>query len=89
MDEELLAENLDPAIFSFNTDDTFFANILKTQTADSISLKMLKISVLDFNYVCAMPLFLGGKPVGLILGFKISAMNEQDETALYNLMKTA
>ena len=89
MDEELQSEKLDPAIFSFNIEDTFFANILKTRTADSISLKMLQISVLDFNYVCAMPLFLGEKPVGFILGFKISAMNQQDETALFNLMRTA
>jgi hypothetical protein len=89
MDEELQSENLDPSLFSFDIADTFFANIIKTRTADSISLKLLKVTILDFNYVCATPLFLGDRPVGLILGFKINSMNEQDETALFNLIKTA
>ncbi len=89
LDEELQAEKLDPNIFAYDLSENFFVNLVKTRTTDSISLKMLRTTILDFNYVCATPLFLGDKPVGFILGFKISAMNQQDEDALYRLMQSA
>lgn len=89
LDEELQNEKLDPSLFTFNLDEPFFANLLKNRNTDSVSLKLLNKSILDFNYVCATPLFLGDKAVGFILGFKIAAMNEQDENALYRLMQSA
>lgn len=89
LDEELQSEKLEASLFHFNLNDPFFANLLKNKTTDSVSLKILGKTILDFNYVCATPLFLGDKPVGFILGFKINAMNEQDENALYRLMQSA
>lgn len=89
LDEELQAEKLEASLFQFNLNDPFFTNLLKSKTTDSVSLKILGKTILDFNYVCATPLFLGEKPVGFILGFKINAMNEQDENALYRLMQSA
>lgn len=90
MDEELEKENLSPALFAFNVEtQTFFRDCLRSRKTDSTSFKKLELSILDFNYLCATPLFLGDRPIGFILGFKVDKLNEQDEVALQKISESA
>ena len=90
MDEELEKENLAPSLFAFNVEThSFFRDCLRSRKADSTSFKKLELSILDFNYLCATPMFLGDRPVGFILGFKVDKLNEQDEVALQKISESA
>ena len=90
MDEELEKESVPASAFAFNVEtQSFFRDCLRSRKTDSTSFKKLELKILDFNYLCATPLFLGDRPVGFILGFTVDKLNEQDEIALQKLSESA
>lgn len=83
MDEDLMKEDLNPSLFSYNLNlENAFSDLYKSGKTSSVSLENLGLTILDFKYACISPLKLGPQVLGFLVGFKIEKTTDQDENAL-------